>query len=60
MLVVLSDCDCKDWNVSIKEVDRIFSWAFIHGVEYRGEIFKYCPWCGKKREQSPLQNFKEE
>lgn len=41
-------CDCEGW---LKSAEQIFNaqaaLTFRVGIQYTGDIFKYCPWCGK-------------
>lgn len=41
-------CSCKDWGIGNPQVNGAFVNSVLHhGVEFKGETFKYCPWCGK-------------
>lgn len=42
-------CDCKDWKLSMPKIEAAQMLASIHNDPYTGEVFRYCPWCGKKR-----------
>jgi hypothetical protein len=44
-------CDCSDWKPNIDLVNGSCNLAFIHGLEFTGKVFEYCPWCGKKLEE---------
>lgn len=46
-------CTCEDWEQNINKVDSIFLVSHIHGVDYDGEYFKCCPWCGNKLLEQP-------
>ena len=39
---------CPGWERNQPKIDGIFSSAYIHGVKYDGDFFKFCPWCGKE------------
>jgi hypothetical protein len=43
-------CNCKLWDVEIKKLNAMLRYAWNHGHEYEGELFVFCPWCGKKLE----------
>ena len=40
-------CNCEGW---LKSADQIFQAqmdvTMRIGIQYTGDIFKYCPWCG--------------
>lgn len=46
-------CNCDNWANGIKEIDGAISFAATHGNEYKGGIFRFCPWCGDKLTFSP-------
>ena len=46
----LKGCDCDEWDKGVESLNGAISLAWAHGIEYTGSMFKYCPWCGKKRE----------
>lgn len=41
------NCDCKDWVMSWHQIESAKVMASIHGQQYSGAKFKFCPWCGK-------------
>lgn len=49
-------CKCEDYKNGIKEIEGSLEWAFAHGREYKGGVFKYCPWCGKKLKRIDLDD----
>jgi len=42
------NCDCKDWNLWAEEIFAAQVFMSVHGFDYKGKVFKYCPWCKKK------------
>ena len=44
-------CSCDAWTENKKKVDNLFISAWIHGLEYDGSKFEWCPWCGKPLEE---------
>ena len=40
-------CDCKDWQESEPQIESAQILSSLHGGEYTGAYFKFCPWCGK-------------
>lgn len=44
------ECDCEQWKNGITQIDGFIDFASMHGMEYKGAGFKFCPWCGKKLE----------
>ena len=44
----MKTCDCKLYEQNIKEIDACIGLSTIHGFPYKGEYFRYCPWCGKE------------
>ena len=41
-------CNCKAWKENIPKIQGASVMMWNHGMEYTGDIFQYCPWCGKK------------
>jgi len=41
-------CNCFKWDKSIIHIEGAITLAHVHGIEYQGYPFKYCPWCGKE------------
>ena len=46
----LKDCDCNDWLFSMPQINSAQMLVWNRGIPYTGKQFKYCPWCGKRRE----------
>jgi hypothetical protein len=40
-------CDCKEWMEGIGQINTAMAMSFAYGTSYRGEQFRFCPWCGK-------------
>ena len=40
-------CYCEGWLKSMESMDAVFISANIHGVEYKGREFYFCPWCSQ-------------
>ena len=40
-------CVCDGWKENYPKIRNITMSAHIHGVEYDGDTFMYCPWCGE-------------
>ena len=46
----LQPCDCEDWKEGIAQIEAAQTMSLIHhGAEYTAAVFRFCPWCGKKR-----------
>lgn len=41
-------CDCEGWKRSINNLNRGLSMASARGYNYDGDMFRFCPWCGKE------------
>lgn len=41
-------CECKQFDKNVKKINDIIIFASTHRIKYDGDIFKYCPWCGKE------------
>ena len=43
-------CTCKDWKPGIDEINCALTMSAVHswGHSYRGMVFRFCPWCGKR------------
>jgi len=39
-------CNCIKWKENMEKIKGIFIYSHFHGVDYEGEEFSYCPWCG--------------
>jgi len=44
----MKSCSCEDWESGIQQIDGAITLATIHGQKYTGDVFQFCPWCGKK------------
>ena len=47
---VTKNCSCDVWRVNIDKVNNLFILAWVHRVNYDGDRFEWCPWCGKQLE----------
>ena len=45
---MIRKCKCKDWKRDMPNIIGMSVMMQNHGMGYRGKIFEYCPWCGKK------------
>lgn len=55
-------CDCPDWEASANQIFNAQSIHSANGIKYTGEVFKFCPWCGKvlnKIEDPPITKFSD-
>ena len=41
-------CTCTDWTENIRHLDSLLLLGWTHGREYKGVIFRFCPWCGQR------------
>ena len=41
-------CDCEEYQSSMPELFGLLKYSWMNGAEYKGEKFKFCPWCGKE------------
>lgn len=37
---------CPYWKDNIEEINRHLTISFIHGINYKGKSFEFCPYCG--------------
>lgn len=44
---IIKECGCLDWRENIGIINGMLSTLATHGIQYRGKLFNYCPWCGK-------------
>jgi len=51
-------CTCEKYKNNIGYLDNTVVSAWIHGQNYLGEVFEYCPWCGKKMIKEDLDHAK--
>ena len=42
-----TNCTCQLWADTIKKINASIDIARIHGLDYNGEPFRFCPWCGR-------------
>lgn len=40
-------CACKRWERSFERIKAAQIIAHLHGYQYNGDTFIYCPWCGE-------------
>lgn len=40
-------CKCERWTESMPQIIGAQQIATLHGVEYTGAKFNFCPWCGR-------------
>jgi hypothetical protein len=45
------NCDCTGWKKNVDALMSLFVISDIHSSPYMGELFKFCPWCGKLLEE---------
>ena len=43
-------CDCPDWKLNIREIDKFIVLGYLHGRDFTGKKFLFCPYCGKNLE----------
>ena len=43
----LRTCDCVGWQKSYPSIDKLMVMGWTHGMNYTGDTFRFCPWCGK-------------
>lgn len=46
----LKPCRCRKWKEGVPQLEMAQWLAHDHGMEYTAGRFRYCPWCGKKRD----------
>lgn len=49
MVVCDSVLRCKGWEKNSPKITAAQEMAANHGMEYDGDVYKFCPWCGKER-----------
>ncbi len=47
-------CDCDGFTKSMDQIIGAQELAWIHGWRYTGDIFSFCPWCGKEFRKIPV------
>jgi len=45
-------CKCDDWLKNVNLINSSITLAMIHGANYDIKVFKFCPWCGNKLEET--------
>ena len=58
MLNEREDCNCGAWNKNIPRINGVLLFSQIHGVEYGGETFNFCPYCGEELKITELKESK--
>ena len=51
MTDAIDRCDCKDWKEGMGHIIDLENVVRSHGIfdnDYKGNIMRYCAWCGKK------------
>lgn len=50
-------CTCEGWKTGYAQILSVQHLADLHGQEYTGPAFNYCPWCGAVlgEQRSPTQ-----
>lgn len=48
-------CTCPSWQRSMPQIELAHDYAHNHGDDYTGDVFNFCPWCGKRIAQ-PVSN----
>lgn len=41
-------CTCADWQENVGHLDSLLLLGWTHGREYKGALFRFCPWCGQR------------
>lgn len=41
-------CVCADWKENVRHLDSLLLLGWTHGREYKGLLFRFCPWCGQR------------
>jgi hypothetical protein len=51
----LYECICNGWKNGMPQIEGSFKISILnHGAKFRGEHFKFCPWCGKELKAEDL------
>jgi len=45
-------CNCPGWTQSMTQIDGAQMFCATRGMKYTGDVFKYCPWCGARRQEA--------
>jgi len=40
-------CNCNLWLDNIGKINGVIAFQYAHGIEYSGDAFNFCPWCGR-------------
>lgn len=49
----LRGCSCEDWEEFAPKLDGAITMAYVHGTwDNVFKAFIFCPWCGKKLEDT--------
>ena len=56
----MKQCDCADWELSMRQITGAQGLAYVHGINYTGKPFSYCPWCGKELEEVHVEEMRKE
>lgn len=43
----VTGCTCADWQENVRHLDSLLLLGWTHGREYKGALFRFCPWCGQ-------------
>lgn len=49
----MKHCDCDDWEENIDKL-LMATFLWMHGIEYKGVLMRYCPWCGEELEDEDV------
>lgn len=44
-------CTCADWQENIRHLESLLLLGWNHRQEYKGDPFRFCPWCGQPQRQ---------
>lgn len=50
------ECTCSDGIPGFKQLKSDAVFLAIHGKQYDGPIFRFCPWCGAELKENELQD----
>ena len=48
-------CACDKYQANVEYLGAVLVAAYIHGVNYNGAAFVYCPWCGEKLRDGEIE-----
>jgi hypothetical protein len=43
----MESCNCEGWKKGMSQIVGAQQLAAIHGENYTGAQFSFCPWCGR-------------